>query len=172
MRERDAQLADRNAEASPLSFISKLKLNGDALASRSRHSTRRWASASWSTTATFQCHERDTQLADHDAKATPLSFIDELKLNGDASTSLSLSWSVVDEAQLADDVQFARLHPSVRDASGDPSPFTQSATLRLPPSWWPFASPKRVMGIFFFPFELIFFINFCLMILVPLGIFV
>ena len=61
---------------------------------------------------------------------------------------------------------------SSSDTSGDPSPSTQPATLCLPLSRRPFASPKCVLGIFFFSFWVNFFVNFCLMILVPLGIFV
>ena len=38
-----------------------------------------------------QLVDRDAQLANRDAKASPLSFISELKINGDASASSSLS---------------------------------------------------------------------------------
>ena len=55
-----------------------------------------------------------------------------------------------------------RWRRSVCDTSGDPSPSTQPATLRL---------PQKCNGFFFPSFVLIFFVNFCLMILVPLGIF-
>ena len=161
-----------------------MKLNDDTSVSRS---------ASWSVAVELNRRAKAQWQGFSVANATlsssittlssPLSFIDKLKLNGDALASRtqrwvrrSLSWSVADEAQLADDVQFATLPmtlclpPSRRTFTfhpvGDPSRSTQPATLRLPPSWRPFTSPKRVMGIFFFfPFELIFFVNFCLMIL-------
>ena len=56
---------------------------------------------------------------------------------------------------------------SVLRTIGDASPSTQPVTLHLPPNQRFFA-----FRYFFFSFWVNFFVNFCLMILVPLGIFV